>query len=69
MEKPTGTYQCVVSNKIYDGSELYKDPIALGNRWTCGDPMCGANVIMISKLPKKEYEAKQKESGLEREVK
>ncbi|MFA5107111.1 MAG: hypothetical protein WC497_02145 [Patescibacteria group bacterium] len=52
MDKPTGTYQCVVCDHLWDGSQLYQDPQSLGGkRWTCGDIRCGGNVKKISDQP------------------
>lgn len=47
MEKPTGTFKCVVCGKAWGGSELYLDPQSIGEHWTCGDLLCGANVQYV----------------------
>ena len=52
--KPTGTYKCLGCNQIWDGKELYHNPQIRGSRFICGDLCCGASVIRISDLPKKD---------------
>lgn len=47
-EKPSGNFQCVVCGRIWNGSELYHDPMSTAVRWTCGDLTCGANVRKVN---------------------
>ncbi|GAG30010.1 unnamed protein product [marine sediment metagenome] len=46
--KPKGTYQCLACGKLWDGSELFDDPMVTGRHWTCGDLFCGASVRKVS---------------------
>ena len=46
-EKPRGVFQCVACRRLWHGHELYRDPMTTGIRWTCGDLMCGANVVEV----------------------
>lgn len=45
MDKPKGQFQCGACRQIWDGSQLYVDPIAL--LWTCGNLLCGGVVYRI----------------------
>ena len=57
MGELIGTYQCVICEINWNGSEIYRDPQSTGSqRLMCGDLACGANVRKISSLPKKEYQ-------------
>lgn len=47
MEKPKGKFRSVACSKVWDGSELYDDPMSTAVRWTCGDLTCGANVLLL----------------------
>lgn len=49
--KPIGTYRCAVCGRVADGAKLYRDPSAFGERWTCANILCGANVVKISDEP------------------
>jgi hypothetical protein len=53
--KPIGTYQCIVCERVCDGSETYDNPMSTAKRITCSDVLCGANVRRISELPLIQY--------------
>lgn len=47
----SGTYRCLACGSLWDASQVYLDPSRLSLPPTCGDLLCGADVVRISDEP------------------